>query len=703
MDSSENQRRPDLLEQTVRDLSLSVRQAVQRALERALVGAAGTPRRLLLTLAEALRQPDPAQAAALLQAEGRRWAEEEGSITALSDYAITAARLLGAHLDGDDPESETLRLTFLTEVITGYIQAREEIAAQNRSVELSARMNELAALHRVISVANSSLDLEATLHLVVQTVAEVMQVDVCELYLFEPERGTLVLGASVGLNPEAEGQVRLRLGNGVTGWVAQQGQPVAVPDVRQEPRFLYEPSLHEEPYCSLLSVPIILYTVEKLVGVINVRTRDVRVYTPEEINFLEMVAGEMAMSLENARLYQETDQRLRQKVDELTTLQRISAMVVATLDLEKTLGVITEQAAKLGQADMAVIVEWAEGRPEPYPAAAWGLTEGAAQRMERWLAHPQVQEQMAMATGPVIVRADQGTVLGRWAGEVGFHALLCIPLRGKEAPLGAICLHTGRPEGFGPDQVNLLSVFADQAALAIENARLYDESRRSLETKSTLLQEMHHRVRNNLQAVASLLNMQRRRVRDRQAGRYLEESASRIQSIAAVHDLLCEGTLGVTTVQAVALKVMEVAGAYLSRPDLDLRYQVIEEPPLPIGSQEATLLALLINELFSNAVAHGFAGRGKGLVLVDIYLTDDRVVLQVRDNGQGPAESEEDREGLGLQIVRALVARDLGGTFSLRRDGDWTVAIVTFPYIPPQGMTEAAISSPARRTFQGNR
>lgn len=677
--------RKTLLGGAVRKLTPSTRELVDQALAGAVAESRGMPRRLLRVLEEALREGDPAQVSARLRSEGGRWAEEERSVATLAKHAVTAVRLLGTHfrpLQSDDADGvELLRLAFLSEVLTGYVEAREELAVQQRSAEFSARMNELAAMHKVISAANSSLDLDATLHLVVQTVAEVMQVDVCELYLFEPERGTLVLGASVGLNPEATGRLRFNLGRGVTGWAAQEGRPKAVPDVSQEPRFFYQPSLHEDPYRSLLSVPIVLYTVEKLVGVINVRTREVRTYTPEEINFLEMVAGEMAMSVENARLYQDTDQRLRQKVDELTTLQRVSAMVVSTLDLEETLGLISEQSAKLGRADIAAIVEWSAVRQGPVVVASFGLDAQMSQQLQRCLQQEGLYAQMASAGRPVVIREE--------GEEKPFEAvprpLLCIPLRGKEGALGAICLHTQRPEGFAPEQVDLLTVFADQAALALENARLYSESRRSLEMKSTLLQEMHHRVRNNLQAVASLLNMQMRRVRDREVMRYLGESAARVQSIAAVHDLLCEETLGITTVQAVAWKVLEVARAHLSRPGLELGCQIVEEPPLPIGSKEATLLALVVNELFSNAVSHGFGDQDRGTVIADAYLADDHIVLQVKDDGLGPDEGVEDGEsGLGLQIIRALITRDLGGTFSLQRDGAWTVAIVTLPYHAPQ-------------------
>ncbi len=677
-----------ILGSAMEELSPQARDFLLQALDRALSESREGPGRLLEVMAQALAQEDPAQAVVLFQAEGRRWAEEEYPVSALAEQAIAAVRALSAHLRSlppdEEAQAETVRLAFFSELLAGYVRGREEIAAQRRSAELTARMNELAALHKVVSAANSTLDLDTTLHLVVRTVAEVMQVEVCELYLFEPERGTLVLGASVGLNPEAEGRLRIRLGNGVTGWAAQQGRPVAVADVRQDPHFLYEPILHEDPYRSLLSVPIILYTIGKLVGVINVRTREVRAYTPEEIKFLETVAGEMAISLENARLYQETDQRLRRKVDELTTLQRVSAMVAGTLELEQTLGLIAEQAAKLGQADLAVIVEWLPPKQEPSVVAFWGLDDDRAARLRQWLRSEAVYAHIASAGRPIVISADEETAVGQATRWSEFSAMLCIPLRGKEEPLGTLCLHTERPEGFSAEAVDFLSVFADQASLAIENARLYSELRRTLEMKSTLLQEMHHRVRNNLQAVASLLNMQMRRLRDPRGVRLLLESASRIQSIAAVHDLLCQETLGVTTVQAVARRVLEVASAHMSRPGLNLRCQAVEEPALPIGSKEATLLALVVNELLSNAISHGFAHREQGTVVVDAYLADRQVVLQVRDDGQGPEEGAEGEGGLGLQIVRALVTRDLGGTFSLQRDGEWTVAIVSFPYRPPQ-------------------
>src|SRR6185369_12688083 len=112
-----------------------------------------------------------------------------------------------------------------------------------------------------------------------------------------------------------------------------------------------------------------------------------------------------------------------------------------------------------------------------------------------------------------------------------------LPLRSGEQARGALCLYTREPRHFDYEHVQLLSTFADEAALAMENARLYEAVRRSLTIKSTLLQEMHHRVRNNLQTISALLNLQARRLpADSEARTALEEGVGRIQAIAGVHN-----------------------------------------------------------------------------------------------------------------------------------------------------------------------
>lgn len=217
-------------------------------------------------------------------------------------------------------------------------------------------MAELKGLHRIISAANSTLDLDTSMQLVVETVAEVIGVEVCSVYLYDKNTDDLTLRATHGLNSAAVGQVRIRIGEGITGWAAREGRPIAVRDVRREPRFHIEPGLGEEPYRSMLAVPIVLFSVErfhlgaaKLQGVITVQTYGPRDFTAEEINFVETVAGELAFFIVNAQLYQQTDEQLHQKVRELTTLQQVSKSIAEQLNLEEVLKLIVAKAVELAR------------------------------------------------------------------------------------------------------------------------------------------------------------------------------------------------------------------------------------------------------------------------------------------------------------------------------------------------------------------
>lgn len=545
-------------------------------------------------------------------------------------------------------------------------------------------LDELEALHKVNSAVNSSLDLDSVLSLTVQAVTEVMGVDVCAVYVFDRESGdeeNMLLRAAKGLNPRSVGNTMVKVGEGVTGAAAKEGKPISVYDIWADTRFRYVPSLNEDSSRSMLSVPIILFTREKLIGVINVQSHSYRSWTTEEIRFLEMVAGEIAMAIENARLYQQTDERLRQKVQELTTLQHVTKLIAATLDYNHVLNLIVEQAAQLVKADMACIYELKEGSQYLTIVANHGLSEDYVKNMR-----------VKLGEGPVGRSAELNRPINVWDAHFELHrgeefyyknqyrSSMCVPLEGGRGVLGEICLFTREQSYFNDEQLQIISAFADQAAIAIENARLYEEARRGLTIKSTLLQEMHHRVRNNLQTVAALLSMQMRRAPSKEVAVPLSESVARIQSIAAVHDLLCRQDIGVTTVNAVAKEIVDIASVSLVPPTKRIRFK-IDESKVPVASKEATLLAILIMELVSNTLFHGFEERNEGEVRISSFVNEGRTQIEVRDNGKGyPPDFDinTSNTGLGLQIVRTLVTKDLQGSFRMENINGWATATIIF-------------------------
>jgi len=271
--------------------------------------------------------------------------------------------------------------------------------------------------------------------------------------------------------------------------------------------------------------------------------------------------------------------------------------------------------------------------------------------------------------------------LAQVAAQESFHSLFCMPLRVQQnRTIGAICLYTREVRHFDYEQVRLLATFADEAAIALENARLYAVSQRALAVKSAMLQEMHHRVRNNLQTISAILTMQQRRLDSNEPGAWaLRDSEARIQAIAAVHNLLCLEDIGETTVDAVARQIVENAQVSLSTPERPVKFD-LRGTPAKVKSREATVLAIVLNELITNALSHGLALEG-GYVVVETTQDDEKITIEVRDDGPSHAPVEElgPSSGLGLQIIRTLVTEDLGGDFELVEQEGWMRARVWFP------------------------
>ena len=635
-----------------------------------LAALAETWPRVAEVLAELDNDASPEGRLSRLRHIGALWYAQGGAAEVLTELGLTLS-----------PRLQMSQGVVVSELLLAYGAAQEEQRTREWESRLLLRASELDGLHRIISAANSTLELDTSLQTVVETVAQVVHVEACSVYLYDKHRDELVLRATRGLNRAAVGQVVATLGQGVTGWAAQLGHPVAVRDVWQEPRFNVEPQLGEEVFRSMLAVPIVLFSAEryqfsadKLQGVITIQTVGPRDFAQEEISFVEVVAGELAFFIANAQLYQQTDERLHQKLRELTTLQQVSKSIAEQIGLRDVLSLIAQKAVELAQADRADIFQMHDDGSLQLVASYGGVGDGVRDFIAQT-----VRESRPLA----VMNAFQDArfpELAEVAEQEKFHSLFCMPLRAREHTIGGICLYKNEPHLFDYEQVRLLSTFADEAAIAFENARLYDEAQRSLAVKSALLQEMHHRVRNNLQTISALLAMQLRRISpDSPGAKALRESASRIQSISAIHNLLSREDIGNTTVDAVARQVVDSTQTTLVHPDRPVQFRVFGEP-VRVGSRDATVLALVINELIGNALTHGLAAEG-GRVEIEAAMIDDLVVVEVRDDGPTRPKPSEPApsSGLGLQIIETLVVDDLGGTFQLLLDSPaWTRAIVRF-------------------------
>ncbi|HSN92930.1 MAG TPA: histidine kinase dimerization/phosphoacceptor domain -containing protein, partial [Anaeromyxobacteraceae bacterium] len=218
-----------------------------------------------------------------------------------------------------------------------------------------------------------------------------------------------------------------------------------------------------------------------------------------------------------------------------------------------------------------------------------------------------------------------------------------------------------------------------------ERRRTEERLRASLAEKEILLKEIHHRVKNNLQIVSSLLDLQARHVPERRARQMLEESTARVRSMALIHEHL--------------FQAKEVARIDFSRYVRDLVDRLmqthsggegsvavqVDVPTLPLPLDTAIPCGLIVNELVTNALKHAFpSGRG-GSVRVGIVAAGSRATLRVADDGVGMAAPVDPAAAttLGLSIV-ATLARQVGGRLELR-GGPGTEVLLEFPVQPGEG------------------
>lgn len=532
----------------------------------------------------------------------------------------------------------------------------------NKTAEISA----LRAISRAIGQA---LDLDSTLHLITRTTAEVMGMDSCSIYLLDQGGEYLVLKATTGLAAEAVGQARLRFGEGLTGWSAREGQPVASSDAASDARFVYLPETRESTFRSLAAVPLI--TAGRVLGAINVQTTARHEYGADEMELLGVIADLAAGAIEKATMYDS----MRRQISELSTLAEVSETLTSPLYLEEVLRLIVEMASRTMEAKTCSLMLIDEETKELVIAAAHSATQAYLNRPHLRVGDG-ITGQVAREGKPVAVadvQTDPRYQAKEMAVQEGLHGLLSVPLVVRDRIIGVFNCYKGRPHRFTDAEVKLFTTLANQTALAIENANLV--------VRSAVIREMHHRVKNNLQTVAMLLRLQLRDGREVSGREVLTETITRILSIAAVHEILSAEGFRVVNLRQLLDRVAHNVTQTMAAPALRLAVTVTGDD-VYLNSRQATSLALVVNELLQNAIEHAFPDRTEGRVEIRLTQRGDELLLVVEDNGQGfpPGFEPYGGDDLGLKIIHALVTEDLGGDITFSRDGG-TRAVISIPRV----------------------
>jgi two-component sensor histidine kinase len=353
----------------------------------------------------------------------------------------------------------------------------------------------------------------------------------------------------------------------------------------------------------------------------------------KSLDIASSVCGLLAMGIHRFLM----DEKLRDQTKEFETLHNIAREIVIAQDYRTVLAKISLEIKRYMGADLFSL--WLDGgnlKPRCEESDFDDQNLDHSDLVNQVVESMQIQEK----------QVAKGFFLG-------------VPLVFKEQLKGVLVLSfSGSKDDIHP-RIEFLKHLSINLAAMIE---IYE-----LEKSSTLVREIHHRVKNNLQIIASLLNLQKRRIQDEALKEAIGNSIRRIMSIALVHETLCEKNIGHVDAATLVQTLSKLVIQEMTSTDQEVRVLIEGAPALMLSSQQATNLALILNELLNNALRHGLQGMAKGEIHICLTEENGKVLLSVRDNGKGLPENFDIKKhnGLGLQLISTIAKNEFGGEFFL--------------------------------------
>ncbi len=614
----------------------------------------------------------------------------------------------------------------------------EEI--RQREEELRQSLAQLSRKNRyetIISTVTGSVHRSINLQDVLENAVEAMsrnidKVDCIAIYLAEDEEA--VLRAYRGYaDSYIKRASRIPYPIGVTWKTIIGGRPIYCADGEQDT--VIGPAGREMGTESYLSMPI--RSGDKTVGTLNLASFQKNAFDEEELKLLEIVAQQIEIAINNAkqaeelqkakeelelRVYDRTkelidinkeltreimerkraEETLRKRTEQVLRYQRVLLKLAKmdNSDLDSALKKITEADAKTLGVERVSVWHYSEGRSEIICKDLYKLSENIHESGLRLKTQDYPKYFQALEESRILAANDarfdprtQEYTEG-YLKPLGITSMMDVPVRVHGEVVGIIGHeHTGSMREWTVEEQDFAASIADMVSLALEASerRLAEEQiKASLKEKEVLLKEIHHRVKNNLQIIHSLLNLQSSRIGDSRTREKLKQSQNRIKSMALIHETLYQSKDFARIdfreyIKELSTHLFTSYGA--NSKDIKLS---IEADNVYLSIDKAIPCSLIINEIVSNALKHGFLVKKKGEIRITLrssskanYGKDNSTPhlchLIISNNGIKFPEDLDFRntESVGLQLVCALTDQ-LKGRIELDTSSG-TECKITFP------------------------
>jgi len=379
--------------------------------------------------------------------------------------------------------------TFAPQSIAVVKSIADQIALAIDNAQLyereARRAMHLALINDIARDVLATLDLSDRFDRATQAIYQRFGYYMVGLFMLTPDRQWLVLESGAGGLAELVGpHYRQRLGHGLIGLAAAAGEIIVANDVRSDPRYFPPVEPDRDLTRSELAVPLL--HDGQMIGVLDVQHIQAHAFSSDDVRAMQTLADQLVVAIANAHLYAEAQQR----VAELTALQDVSLKIAASLDTPAVLDTIAQNTLALTHADDVHIFVYDAGADQlTFGAALW--TDGSREPATLVPREDGLTWQVVRSRQPVIINnADQHPLFASESvRDWGVYSIAGFPLKRADALLGVFTVAFKQPHQFDANETRLLTLLADQTAIAMGNARLYEETKRRLD-ESSLLYEM---------------------------------------------------------------------------------------------------------------------------------------------------------------------------------------------------------------------
>lgn len=578
-------------------------------------------------------------------------------------------------------------------------QSYKELAEERSALyaETRKRLNYQTALSKAAAAISSSLELPTVLHHIAEQLGHALDATSTYISLYDEEtKQNRVVAEYFSLAASTAERVS---DLGISYYLPEdlpdlyaflQSDQPALTQHHDDPNLAQPDRAHMIEYGVWSTLTIRLEQVGHIIGEASVwESRWRRNFTAAEVALCLSITQHAVIAIENARLYTEAQQHLKEQ----TALLEATRIISSTLDLPTLLNRIIEQMGQVVDATSAYICNYEREAMtsivlaeyiSPYACAGEKNSDlGVVYLLPQDLAgawdflQSNQTARVQHVDDPQTPASEQSHLR-----EFGAQSTLLIRLGIGDETIGYAALwESRRQRNFTPEEIALCQNIAQQAAIAIKNARLLEQTRQDAETKAMLLQEANHRVKNNLSTIIGLLYAERRHTDMTESTAFqsvMQGLINRVQGLATAHSMLSATEWAPLSLCELTKQV--IGSTLQALPPGKTVWVEVSPSPVQVAPQQANHLALVINELTVNTLKYALSEETAIRIMVRITCVQGVITLEFQNDGPGyPTDVlNSTRHSTGLYLIHSIVHKGLRGEVKLHNNPGAT-AILRFP------------------------